>query len=64
MTLMETCSGAFVAVTKRDIKRMTRSELVRYLEARGVACYDDESTVTLRNCALVDLECERYNGAS
>ena len=64
MTLMETCSGAFVAVTKRDIKRMTRSELVRYLESRGVACYDDESTSELRACAIEDLECERYDGAS
>ena len=57
MPSMETCSGVFVTVTKRDIKRMTRSQLIKYLESRGIACYADESTSELRDCAIEDLEC-------
>ena len=58
---LETHSGDFLAVSRRDLERATRSELVDYLEARGSACYDDESTELLREAALDDWDCE-YNG--
>ena len=58
---LETRSGDFLAVSRRDLERATRSELVLYLEARGAACFDDESTELLRAAALDDWDCE-YNG--
>ena len=54
-------SGDFLAVSRRDIERATRAELVDYLESRGSACYDDESTELLRSAALDDWDGE-YNG--
>ena len=36
----------------RDIKNATRAELVAYLESWGTACYDDEPTSLLRECAI------------
>ena len=57
MYSLETCNGSFVSVTKRDIRNMTRRELIEHLESRGIACYDDESTTQLRECAIEDLEC-------
>jgi hypothetical protein len=45
-------------VTREHIERMTRRELVEFLEFRGTACYDDESTALLRECALDDFDCE------
>ena len=54
--LLETVTGAFVSVTTRDIEHMTRRQLVEYLESRGYACYDDESTQDLRECAFQDVE--------
>ena len=44
--------------TREHIERMTRCELVEWLEFRGCACYDDESTSLLRDCALEDYDCE------
>ena len=35
-----------------DIKNASRSELVQYLESWGTACYDDEPTSLLRECAI------------
>ncbi len=58
---LETYDGDFLAVSRRDLERATRTELVSYLEARGAACYDDESTELLREAALDDWDCE-YNG--
>lgn len=58
---LETYSGIFMAVSRRDLERATRSELVDYLEARGSACYDDESTELLREAALDDWDGE-YSG--
>ena len=37
---------------------MNRDELVIHLESRGTACYDDESTELLRQCAIEDWEGE------
>jgi len=53
---LERINGQFVDVNKRAIKNMSRRELVDHLESRGFACYDDESTKELRECALEDLE--------
>ncbi len=58
---LETYNGDFLAVSRRDLERATRAELVDYLEARGSACYDSESTELLREAALEDWDCE-YNG--
>ena len=58
---LETYSGDFLAVSRRDLERATRAELVDYLEARGSACYDDESTELLREVALDDWDRE-YSG--
>ena len=61
MKHLETITGNFVEVSRRDLERASRSELVDYLEARGSACYDDESTELLRSAALDDWDGE-YNG--
>ena len=58
---LETYNGDFLAVSRRDLERATRAELVDYLEARGSACYDSESTELLREAALDDWDGE-YGG--
>ena len=58
---LETYSGDFLAVSRRDLERATRAELVDYLEARGSACYDCEPTELLREAALDDWDSE-YSG--
>ena len=58
MKHLETITGNFVEVSRRDLERASRSELVDYLEARGSACYDDESTELLRDCAIQDWDDE------
>ena len=63
MKYLETITGNYVGVSRRDIERASRSELVAYLEARGSACYDDESTELLREAALDDWDGENsYEG--
>ena len=61
MKYLETIKGNFVEVSRRDLERASRLELVAYLEARGSACYDDESTELLREAALDDWDGE-YSG--
>ena len=56
--LMETYKGTFIDVSLQEIQQMTRQELIDYLELRGTACYDDESTSMLRECAIEDWEGE------
>jgi len=56
--LMETYKGTFIEVSLQKIQQMTRQELIDYLELRGTACYDDESTSLLRECAIEDWEGE------
>ena len=58
MKFLETVTGNFFEVSRRDLERASRSELVDYLEARGSACYDDESTELLRAAALDDWDGE------
>ena len=45
-------------VTREFLMRMSRNELVEWLEFRGMACYDDEPTSLLRDCALEDFDGE------
>ena len=56
--LLETHTGNFVDVSLQDIQRMDRTELISYLESRGCACYDNESTELLRETAIEDWEGE------
>ena len=44
-------------VTREELRKMPRAQLVEWLEFRGMACYDDESTELLRQTAIED-----YNG--
>ena len=54
MAIFEGINCGFRTMTREFIERMTRAELVEWLEFRGTACYDDESTELLRDCALED----------
>jgi hypothetical protein len=36
------------------IAKMTRRELIDYLESRGTACFREDTTKELRECALED----------
>lgn len=59
--MLETCTGQFVEVSRRYLEHARRHQLIEYLELRGSACYDDESTELLRAAALDDWDGE-YNG--
>ena len=59
MKYLETITGNLVEVSRRDLERASRLELVEYLEARGSACYEDESTELLRAAALDDWDGEQ-----
>ena len=61
--LMEICTGEFINVARRELEQASRSELIEFLESRGCACFDEESTELLRECALDDWDCE-YGGTS
>jgi len=56
---LETYTGDFIEKERSDFNWMSREELVTYLEARGTACYDDESTELLRECAIEDFDQEQ-----
>ena len=56
---VETLSGHWIQITSASIKKMGRDELVRHLERRGFAVYDDESTAELREVALIDFKSEK-----
>lgn len=58
MKNLETITGNFVEVSRRDLERASRRELIDYLESRGSACYDSESTELLREAALDDWDGE------
>ena len=53
---LEGVGGFHFSVTRRDLQHMPRTELVRWLEHRGFACYDDESTDELRDTAIQDFD--------
>ena len=54
--IFEGLKCGFRTMTREFIERMTRDELVEWLEFRGTACYDDESTSLLRDVALDDYD--------
>ena len=56
--IFEGMNCGYRTMTREFIERMSRAELVEWLEFRGTACYDDESTELLRDCALEDYENE------
>ena len=56
--IFEGVSCGYRTMTREFIERMSRSELVEWLEFRGMACYDGESTSLLRDCALDDFDGE------
>ena len=56
---LETHTGNFIKQERDDFNHMSREQLVTYLEARGSACFDDESTELLRECAIDDFESEQ-----
>ena len=56
--ILEGLDCQLVTVTREHIQRMSRRELVEFIEFRGGACYDDESTALLRECALEDFDSE------
>ncbi len=56
--LMETVGCGLIQHSLQDIQQMSRHELVAYLESRGTATYDDESTELLRQAAIEDWEGE------
>ena len=58
MPYLETCSGAFFECSREYLETARRHQLIEWLELRGVACYDDESTELLRDCALQDWDDE------
>lgn len=58
--MFETITGNSICVSRRELEEASRSMLVDYLEARGCACYEYESTELLRAAALHDWDCE-YN---
>jgi len=59
---LETHTGEYINVNRRYLESATRPQLVSFLESRGSACYDDESTELLRECALDDYDAE-YDGS-
>ena len=59
---LETHTGEYINVDRRYLENATRTELVSFLELRGSACYDNESTALLRASALDDYDAE-YDGA-
>ena len=56
---METQRGDFVECSREYLETARRHQLIEWLELRGTACYDDESTEELRQCALQDWDCEK-----
>jgi hypothetical protein len=60
---LETHNGSYLEVSRKFLERANRAELVQFLELRGSACYDDESTTLLREAALDDYDTE-YDGAT
>jgi hypothetical protein len=56
MVMMNGMNDVYREMTAEEIQSMDRDQLVEWLEFRGTACYDDEPTELLRDCALEDLE--------
>lgn len=55
---LETITGNYIEVSRRCLEHASRTQIVDFLEARGAACYDYESTELLREAALEDWDSE------
>jgi len=55
---LEGVGGYHFSITRHELKTMPRDQLVNWLEHRGTACYDDESTELLRQAAIEDFDGE------
>jgi len=58
VVVFEGLNCGFRTMTREYIDRMSRAELEEWLEFRGFAVYDDESTSLLRDVALDDFDSE------
>ena len=58
MRILETRKGTFIETSWQGIKSMNRKQLINHLELRGFACYDNDSTESLRETAIEDMENE------
>ena len=47
--------GLFEYMTVEELRTASREALIRFLEHRGFACYDDEPTELLRQTAIEDI---------
>ena len=56
--IFEGLNCGYRVTTREYIERMTRAELEEWLEFRGFAVYDDETTGSLRDVALDDFDSE------
>jgi hypothetical protein len=56
--MLETYTGEYIEVSRAYLEEAHRHQLVEFLEMRGTACYDDESTELLRETALEDWDGE------
>ena len=59
--MLETLTGDYVDVTRTYLENARRHQLVEFLEMRGGACYEDESTELLRDAALDDWDGENID---
>ena len=55
---VETYTADFIYLDRSLIENASRNQLQEWLEARGNAVYDDESTEFLRECLMEDYESE------
>lgn len=55
---LEGVGGYHYSITRNELETMTREALINWLEHRGCACYDDESTDELREAAIEDFDGE------
>ena len=58
MAYLETYSGFFIYIDRDDIEAADRAQLQEWLELRGTAVYDHESTELLREVLIEDYESE------
>ncbi len=60
MAIFNGMGDKYMSQTREHIERMEREDLIDWLEFRGMACYDEESTALLRETALDDYDSEQY----
>ena len=60
MAIFNGLGDKYMSQTREHIERMEREDLIDWLEFRGFACYDEESTALLRENALDDYDLEQH----